>query len=126
MERAVGSRMCGIFGAVFVETERPIAAKAALRVLHHRGPDDSGVFTAPGVTLGHTRLAVLDLTPAGAQPMASADGRVVVTFNGEIYNHHALRRELRDRGHAFRSRSDTEVIVEGYRAWGDAVVGRLD
>jgi asparagine synthase (glutamine-hydrolysing) len=118
--------MCGIFGAVFVQVGQSVDAQAALRSLHHRGPDDAGVFTAPGVVLGHTRLAILDLTPAAAQPMASEDGRIVVVFNGEIYNHHELRRELSARGHVFRSRSDTEVIVEGYRAWGHEVIERLD
>lgn len=118
--------MCGIFGAVFEPTGRSVAIQASLASLHHRGPDASGTFTAPGVVLGHTRLAILDLTPAGAQPMASQDGQVVVTFNGEIYNHHELRRELAKIGHTFRSRSDTEVLVEGYRAWGDAIVEKID
>lgn len=118
--------MCGIFGTVFAQAGQTVDAQAALRALHHRGPDDAGVFTAPGVVLGHTRLAILDLTPAAAQPMVSGNGRVIVVFNGEIYNHHELRRELIARGHVFRSRSDTEVIVEGYRAWGDGVIERLD
>jgi asparagine synthase (glutamine-hydrolysing) len=118
--------MCGIFGTVFMQAGQTVNVREALQSLRHRGPDDTGIFTAPGVVLGHTRLAVLDLTPAAAQPMTSADGQVVVAFNGEIYNHHELRRDLSARGHAFRSRTDTEVIVEGYRAWGDGVVERLD
>jgi asparagine synthase (glutamine-hydrolysing) len=118
--------MCGIFGAVFTSGDEPVDVEAALRALRHRGPDGDGVWRAPGAVLGHTRLAILDLTPAGDQPMVSADGCVAVTFNGEIYNHHALRAELRARGHAFRSRADTEVIVEGYRAWGVGVVERLE
>jgi asparagine synthase (glutamine-hydrolysing) len=117
--------VCGIFGAVFVDGAN-LDVEAALRSIAHRGPDGIGTAEGAGWVLGHRRLAVLDLTEAGAQPMRSDDGRVVVTFNGEIYNHHDLRRELESRGHRFRSRSDTEVIVEGYRAWGDGVVARLD
>ena len=67
--------MCGIFGAVFQSAGREVDPVGALAVLRHRGPDSSGVFRSPGVTLGHTRLAILDLSPSGAQPMASADGR---------------------------------------------------
>ena len=118
--------MCGIFGAVFHPEGALVDLPAALAALGHRGPDSSGSFGAPGVTFGHTRLAILDLSPAGAQPMASADGQCVVVFNGEIYNHHELRSELVRRGVAFRSRSDTEVIVEGYRAQGEAFLERLD
>src|SRR5690349_24795009 len=117
--------MCGIFGAVF--EARPVDVDAALARLAHRGPDLSRVDRRlPGVVFGHTRLRVLDLTEAGSQPMASADGSVVVVFNGEIYNHHELRAQLEARGHTFRSRSDTEVIGEGYRARGDGGVERLD
>ena len=118
--------MCGIFGAVFQADGVSVDADAALRSIAYRGPDGSHVHRAPGLVLGHNRLAILDLTAAASQPMASADGSVVVVFNGEIYNHHELRAELVKKGHAFRSRSDTEVIVEGYRAWGEAVIERLD
>src|SRR5262249_42848053 len=85
-----------------------------------------GIWRDREVTLGHRRLAIIDLTPGGAQPMASADGSTIVVFNGEIYNHHALRDELHGLGRTFRSRSDTEGIVEGYRAWGVGVIDRLD
>jgi asparagine synthase (glutamine-hydrolysing) len=118
--------MCGIFGAVFVDADVRVDADAALRSIAYRGPDASKVHRAPGVVLGHNRLAILDLSAAADQPMASADGAVVLVFNGEIYNHHELRDELAALGHAFRTRSDTEVIVEGYRAWGEGVVRRLD
>jgi asparagine synthase (glutamine-hydrolysing) len=118
--------MCGIFGAAFLRPGSAVQVDAALRSLAHRGPDDSGSMRGDDFVLGHTRLAILDLSPAGRQPMTSADGDVLVVFNGEIYNHHALRRELSARGHVFRSRSDTEVIVEGYRAFGDHVIERLD
>ncbi len=118
--------MCGIFGAVFVEPGERVDAEAALRAIAYRGPDASKIHRAPGVVLGHNRLAILDLSPGAHQPMFSADRQVVVVFNGEIYNHHELRKELVALGHGFRTRSDTEVIVEGYRAWGDGVVRRLD
>jgi len=115
--------MCGIFGAV---GEAELKVDAALDALAHRGPDARGVWRDRQAALGHTRLAVIDLTPTGAQPMVAPDGSTVVVFNGEIYNHHELRAELGGLGHCFRSTSDTEVIVEGYRAWGPAVIERLD
>lgn len=118
--------MCGIFGALFLGPGANVNVDAALESIAHRGPDGSGIARGEGWVLGHRRLAVLDLTPAGAQPMRSDDGNVLVTFNGEIYNHHVIRRELEALGHRFHSRSDTEVIVEGYRAWGDGIVSRLD
>jgi asparagine synthase (glutamine-hydrolysing) len=118
--------MCGIFGAVFVPPGDRIDAEAALRAIAYRGPDASKIFRGPGVVLGHNRLAIIDLSPSAHQPMHSADGDVSVVFNGEIYNHHELRRQLVALGHGFRTRSDTEVIVEGYRAWGEEIVGRLD
>src|SRR5436309_1098805 len=118
--------MCGIFGAVMHRPTR-LDAETAVRSLLHRGPDEQKVqWQGQEAVLGHTRLAIIDLTPAGSQPMESSDAQAVVVFNGEIYNHHALRAELIAAGHRFRSRCDTEVIVEGYRAWGDAVVDRLD
>lgn len=116
--------MCGILGSVF-DAQR-VDADRALEELRHRGPDAHGVFRGAGVLLGHTRLSILDLSPLGSQPMKSADGRAVVVFNGEIYNHHQLRAELQSRGRAFRSRSDTEVIVEGYREYGASFFERLD
>jgi asparagine synthase (glutamine-hydrolysing) len=117
--------MCGIFGSVFVDP-RVVDARAALASIAHRGPDGQGIWRGDDVVLGHRRLAVIDLTPAAAQPMTSDDGAIVVTYNGEIYNHHELREELERMGRRFRSRSDTEVLVEGYRAWGDRVVERVD
>jgi len=119
--------MCGIFGFVDWRGERPADALLgrATNLLRHRGPDGGGYWSAPEVYLGHRRLAIIDLA-GGHQPMASADGRVVVTFNGEIYNFPELREELRAQGVAFRTSSDTEVLVEGYRVWGPGVVERLD
>lgn len=97
--------------------------------LAHRGPDARGIHVGDGadarIGLAHRRLSILD-HEGGAQPMASADGRVVVVFNGQIYNHAELRRELEHAGHRFRSdHSDTEVLVHGYRAWGDGLCERL-
>ena len=88
--------------------------------LRHRGPDDSGVWVDPaqGLALGHCRLAILDLSAEGHQPMVSSSGRLVVVFNGEIYNHQELRAELAAAGHAFRGHSDTEMLLEACEQWG--------
>jgi asparagine synthase (glutamine-hydrolysing) len=116
--------MCGIFAALAdVDRTRLDAVSAALR---HRGPEAEGRFGDGTCTLVHRRLRIIDLSPAGAQPMSGDDGNVQVVFNGEIYNHRQLRRELEGRGFVFRSRSDTEAIVRGYEAWGEGVVERLD
>ncbi len=117
--------MCGIAGFVnhkqrFGPDElRAIATRMADR-LEHRGPDDRGVWVdaASGVALGHTRLAIIDLSPAGAQPMVSACGRFVLSYNGEVFNAPELRAELEAEGRVFRGHSDTEVMVEGFAVWG--------
>ncbi len=118
--------MCGIAGYFGSETSGLDAALAALR---HRGPDDRGLWegTLAGQRAGlaHARLAILDLSPVGRQPMASADGRLRIVFNGEIYNYRAMRAELHRLGHAFASQTDTEVVLAGYRQWGDGVLDRL-
>jgi asparagine synthase (glutamine-hydrolysing) len=93
--------------------------------LAHRGPDDSGTKYWPAAGLVFRRLSILDLSHAGAQPMANEDGTVWVVFNGEIYNHHALRRELVTRGHVFRGHSDTEVLPHLYEEFGSEMLGRL-
>ncbi len=111
--------MCGIAGIVSfagaVERSRVTAMAGALE---HRGPDDEGVFVEGGVGLGMRRLAVIDLSPQGHQPMVGEDGSVVVVFNGEIYNFRDLRCRLVAEGHVFHGRSDTEVLVHGYETWG--------
>jgi asparagine synthase (glutamine-hydrolysing) len=115
--------MCGIVavigsGRVAPELDRMVES------LHHRGPDARGVHRDPdGVALGHTRLAIVDLSAAGVQPMASARGRVWVVFNGEIYNHVELRAELD--GYPFRTSTDTEVLLAAYERWGEACLERL-
>jgi asparagine synthase (glutamine-hydrolysing) len=116
--------MCGITGfwtpdGLNLEDARATVT-AMTDVLRHRGPDDEGAWIDPvaGIALGFRRLAILDLTPTGHQPMESASGRFVIIFNGEIYNHAALRQELAALGHRFRGRSDTEVLLEAIEAWG--------
>ncbi len=94
--------------------------------IRHRGPDGEGQFVDGPLALGHRRLAIIDLSPMGAQPMATADGRYVLTFNGEIYNYQELRAELAARGRAFVSRSDTEVLLQAFAAWGLGALPRLN
>src|SRR5262249_35962455 len=93
--------------------------------LAHRGPDGQGVWTAPGIGLGHRRLAIIDTSEAGRQPMSDARGDFWITYNGEVYNFRELRIELASLGYPSRTRTDTEVILLGYQAWGPAVVERL-
>ena len=118
--------MCGIAGFVGPGTNQDLARM--LEAQSSRGPDDSGYYASPEVNLflGHLRLAVLDLG-SGRQPMATADGGLVVIFNGEIYNHAELRAALEAKGAEFRSQhSDTEVLLQAYRHWGDVFVARLN
>ena len=118
--------MCGIAG--IVRSDGAPAGVELLRamttVLAHRGPDGDGFFCEGPVGLGHRRLAIIDLA-TGDQPMASDDGSSVIIFNGEIYNFRELRRELEGRGATFRTRSDTEVILRAYEAWGVECLSRL-
>ena len=93
--------------------------------LEHRGPDESGIWSGPGCVLGHQRLSIIDLSTTGSQPMADERGRLVVAFNGEIFNFRRLREELVAMGLAFRGTSDTEVLLHGFRAWGDALPEKL-
>ncbi len=119
--------MCGIAGIFHIETAKPVDPE---RVRHmsnaiaHRGPDGSGVWTAPGIGLGHRRLSIIDIG-GGAQPMVSDDGSIAVSFNGEIYNFLELRRELEAAGYAFQTNSDTEVILHGWRHWGVDCIARF-
>jgi asparagine synthase (glutamine-hydrolysing) len=120
--------MCGIVGQVGGIGSAE-SAEAVLRrqlvLLRHRGPDDSGCVVDPDIAFGHARLAIID-PEHGQQPFVSPDGALVLTFNGEIYNYIELREELARRGHAFRTTSDTEVLLTGFREWGRAVVDRID
>jgi asparagine synthase (glutamine-hydrolysing) len=123
--------MCGIAGIyAYHYAAQPIDAGELTRMCDHmaaRGPDGAGTWLAPDgcVGLGNRRLAIIDLSDDGLQPMASSDGRFLVTFNGEIYNYRALRRELEARGHVFRTRTDTEVLLHLYAAEGPGMVRRL-
>ncbi|MEC4812919.1 MAG: asparagine synthase (glutamine-hydrolyzing) [Scytonema sp. PMC 1069.18] len=117
--------MCGITGFFDIcgqiATERiGSVVEQMSSALHHRGPDDSGIWVdgESGIGLGHKRLAVIDISPEGHQPMISADGRYVIVFNGEIYNFLELRRQLENLGHHFRGHSDTEVMLASFSQWG--------
>lgn len=121
--------MCGITGlvrAVRLEPDDGATVKAMTAALRHRGPDDEGILERPRVLFGHRRLAVIDLTDRASQPMVPEDAEVAITYNGEVYNHDALRGELEQRGYRFRSRSDTEVVLQGWRAWGKELPSRLN
>jgi asparagine synthase (glutamine-hydrolysing) len=111
--------MCGIVGRWGQAPGAKETLQAAVARLSHRGPDDSGIWTDPdgGIALGHTRLSILDLSPAGHQPMFSADGRYVIVFNGEIYNHLELRQALTS-APQWRGHSDTETLLACFSAWG--------
>jgi asparagine synthase (glutamine-hydrolysing) len=117
--------MCGLTGFLSHHTNQTAGEMLATvgrmaEALHHRGPDDTGSWCHPadGIALGHKRLSIVDLSATGHQPMSSACGRFVIAYNGEIYNHQALRAELSAMGHTFRGRSDTEMLVEGFVGWG--------
>jgi len=120
--------MCGIAGIFHLETAKPVAEgriRAMADAQVHRGPDGLGVWTAPGVGFGHRRLSIIDVA-GSPQPMHSADGVLSIVFNGEIYNYQELRADLIKRGHSFATSGDTEVILNGYREWGAAVLDRLN
>lgn len=119
--------MCGIAGVVRLDGARASVATAGAMTaaLAHRGPDGSGLWSDGPCVLGHRRLAVIDLSPAGQQPITNEDGSVAVAFNGEIYNFASLRRELEERGHAFKSKCDAEVIVHQYEEDGDRCVEKF-
>jgi asparagine synthase (glutamine-hydrolysing) len=120
--------MCGI--VAILERAGAVPSEPALRrmttAIAHRGPDGEGIHVDGPVGLGNRRLAIIDLSSAGAQPMTNETGDVVVTYNGEIYNFRELRRELERAGHRFRSRTDTEVIVHAYEEWGADCVTRFN
>ena len=125
--------MCGITGFLGGRQqgagERAALVEAMANRIRHRGPDDSGAWCEEGIplALGHRRLAIVDLSAAGHQPMMSGEGRYVIVFNGEIYNHLDIRAELQRSGHAvqWRGHSDTETLLAGFDIWGvDATVSR--
>lgn len=116
--------MCGIFGHIgYISME---LAAICTNSMSHRGPDSSGFWQGEGITLGHRRLAILDLSDQGKQPMPYADDRYWITYNGEIYNFLELRDELQKLGHRFRSNSDTEVILASFQEWGENCTSKFN
>lgn len=120
--------MCGICGIVDPRADHSIRSilQDMTDSLAHRGPDGEGVFCAGVAGLGHRRLAILDISEAGAQPMQSGNKRYTVSYNGEVYNYQELKHELEELGYSFRSTSDTEVILNGYAHWGPGIMDRLN
>jgi len=120
--------MCGICGQFNYERQAPVSRRdieKMARSMVHRGPDDEGYYVSGALGLGFRRLSIIDIE-GGHQPMSDQDETIRVVFNGEIYNFPELRRELESFGHVFRTRCDTEVIVLGYKQWGDEVLNRLN
>jgi asparagine synthase (glutamine-hydrolysing) len=120
--------MCGIAG--IIQTDAAPVDEAVLRrmtqAIAHRGPNGEGHYVSGPIGFGHRRLSIIDLSDAGAQPMANEDGRLRLIFNGEIYNFQELRRELETCGHVFRSRTDCEVVLHAYEEWGEAAIARFN
>lgn len=115
--------MCGIYG--YIGKEMLFDQDRIDTLIAHRGPDDRGNLAWGNVNLIHRRLAIQDLSPHGHQPMISADGRYVIIFNGEIYNHRELRIALSELYH-FKSQSDTETLLYGFAAWGEQIFNKLN
>lgn len=120
--------MCGIVGIFNLNGEpvSPVILRNMTDAVAHRGPDGEGFYTDSFVGLGHRRLAIIDLSPAGHQPMMTTDGQYIVSFNGEIYNFQELRLELETLGYKFRSRTDSEVLLYAYAAWGEKALDRFN
>jgi asparagine synthase (glutamine-hydrolysing) len=120
--------MCGICGIVYHDASRPVSVGLVTRMadaVKHRGPDDGGVYAKENVGLGFRRLAIIDLSPAGHQPMSNEDGTIWAVFNGEIYNFPELREQLFHKGHTFRSHTDTETIIHLWEEEGEDCVCKL-
>lgn len=116
--------MCGIFGYMG-QLDLDLGLRC-LRTLAHRGPDGEGFHRTDGLFLGHRRLAILDLSERGKQPMSYAEGRYWITFNGEIYNFIEIRKDLIKKGHRFKSESDTELLLASYAEWGEKCLDKLN
>src|SRR5574339_752282 len=119
--------MCGIVGIISSERLHPDDRDRVVRmrdVIAHRGPDDAGLFVEEQAALGHRRLSIVDLA-AGHQPMSNESDTSWIVFNGEIYNHAAVREQLESAGHVYKTRSDTETILHAYEQWGDAAFDHL-
>jgi asparagine synthase (glutamine-hydrolysing) len=119
--------MCGIAGYISTKSDGRLREiiQAMTDSVSHRGPDGEGVFVEGNVALGHRRLAIIDLSELGAQPMSDPDSGCVIVYNGEIYNYIEVRKELASRGCSFKSHSDTEVILKAYDVWGADCVSRF-
>jgi asparagine synthase (glutamine-hydrolysing) len=120
--------MCGIAGIAYAEGPRAWAMQTVRDMIarqRHRGPDGEGFYDTTGASLGHCRLAIIDLHETGRQPMSDGTGKLWITFNGEIYNYVELRDELQAVGYRFRGQSDTEVLLAAYKTWGPACLSRL-
>ncbi|MDD4202216.1 MAG: asparagine synthase (glutamine-hydrolyzing) [Candidatus Omnitrophica bacterium] len=115
--------MCGIAG---INRKDKNMIKDMVKMLYHRGPDMEGVYIDENVSLGHTRLSILDLSENGKQPMRNEDGSLYVVFNGEIFNYHQLKDELVSKGHTFTSNTDTEVLIHGYEEYGKDLPVKLN
>ena len=120
--------MCGIAGIFNLNGEpvSPVILRKMTDTIAHRGPDGEGFYTDNFVGLGHRRLSIIDLSPAGHQPMITPDGQFVLTYNGEVYNFQDLRAELQSLGHQFRSRTDSEVVLHAFAEWGFNCVNRFN
>ena len=120
--------MCGIAGIFNLNGEpvSPVFLRKMTDVIAHRGPDGEGFYTDSFVGLGHRRLAIIDLSPAGHQPMITPDGNFAISYNGEVYNFQELRVELESLGHRFRSKTDTEVVLHSYAQWGAECLERFN
>ncbi len=120
--------MCGIVGMVNFD-RNPVSLELLKRMtdaISHRGPDGEGVYSDGPIGLGHRRLAIIDLSAAGHQPMITEDRRYALTYNGEIYNFQELRTELERLGYQFRSRTDSEVVLYSYAEWGEKCLDRFN
>lgn len=120
--------MCGIAGYLNLNGKpaAEILVKKMTNAIAHRGPDGEGQYVDGALALGHRRLAIIDLSPAGHQPMFSRDERFIISYNGEVYNYKELRRELETYGHSFKSNTDTEVVLTAYAHWGSAAVSKFN
>ena len=120
--------MCGVAGIFNTSGEpaSPVLLRGMTEAIKHRGPDGEGAFVEGPLALGHRRLDIIDLSPAGHQPMITPDKRYVLSYNGEVYNHAELRIELQNLGHTFYSKTDSEVVLKAYAEWGESAVKRFN